>query len=80
MPELDRAKVLDQLAMARDRIADAAKLLQGAPTEHWDSGLQVEVLTVLQVVNKLGDAAQRANARFEIAKAEAAIEMWKKRL
>lgn len=80
MPSLDRAEVLDRLALAQERIADAAKLLQGAPTDHWDSGMGVESLTVLQVVNKLGDAAQRANARFEIAKAEAAIEMWKKRL
>lgn len=80
MAELDRAKILDQLALAQQRISESAGLLRGAPTDHWDSGMDVQALTVLQVVNKLGDAAQRADARFEIAKAEGNIARWKKLL
>ena len=82
MPPADefRSETLKLLDGAQQRLTDSKALLVSSPSDNWDSGMKDEALEVLQRINELHTRATRAVARFEIKKAEATIEQWKKRL
>ena len=82
MPPADewREDTLKLLDTAAQRLADSKSLLTSSPSDNWDSGMKEEALAVLPRINELHTRATRAVARFEIHKAEATIEQWKKRL